>query len=89
MPLYEYECLDCKSRFEFLQKMSEPDKKECPICHQESLKKLISPAGFQLKGTGWYVTDFKNKNQKQKETKSETKKEKTEDKKPQPKEKKE
>ncbi len=83
MPLYEYECSDCKSRFEFLQKINESDKKECPICHCDTLKKLISPAGFQLKGTGWYVTDFKNKtpNKKEKsneiksETKSETKNE--------------
>jgi putative FmdB family regulatory protein len=43
-----------------IQKMSDDPLKECPQCHEDSLKKLVSAAGFRLKGTGWYETDFKN-----------------------------
>ena len=59
MPIYEYECGSCGHRFEAIQKMSDPVLKDCPSCGQSGLKKLISAAGFQLKGTGWYATDFK------------------------------
>ena len=61
MPIYEYECSNCGHQFETMQKMSEAPLKECPQCHQSTLNKLVSSAGFQLKGTGWYVTDFRNK----------------------------
>ncbi len=44
-----------------MQKVSDPPETRCPICHQEMLKRLISAAGFQLKGTGWYKTDFRDK----------------------------
>lgn len=60
MPLYEYRCLKCQKDFEFLQKISEKPKTKCPKCAGK-LKKLVSESGFQLKGTGWYVTDFKDK----------------------------
>lgn len=61
MPLYEYHCTACDENTEILQKMSDEPEKNCPNCHKESLTKQVSAAGFQLKGTGWYVTDFKNK----------------------------
>jgi putative FmdB family regulatory protein len=64
MPIYEYECGSCGHRFEAIQKMSEPVLTDCPSCGQSGLKKLISAAGFQLKGSGWYATDFKGGGQK-------------------------
>jgi putative FmdB family regulatory protein len=64
MPIYEYECGGCGHRFEAIQKMSDPVLTDCPRCGLSGLKKLISAAGFQLKGTGWYATDFKGGGQK-------------------------
>lgn len=64
MPIYEYECRKCGETHEILQKMSEGPKRKCPSCGAMSLKKLISAAAFQLKGTGWYVTDFRDKGKK-------------------------
>lgn len=61
MPIYEYQCAQCGHYFEKLQKMSDDALVDCPACQQPALKKLISAAGFQLKGTGWYETDFKGK----------------------------
>ena len=60
MPIYEYRCTDCGFQDEFLQKVSEPPMTVCPSCGAVSFKKLLSAAGFQLKGSGWYATDFKN-----------------------------
>jgi putative FmdB family regulatory protein len=59
MPIYEYRCTACGKELEALQKLSEAPLKTCPACHGETLVKLVSAAGFQLKGSGWYVTDFK------------------------------
>lgn len=59
MPIYEYECLDCGKKFEIFQKMSEEPLKECKVC-EGHLNRLISLCSFQLKGTGWYVTDYKS-----------------------------
>lgn len=61
MPIYEYECKNCGYKFEQLQKMADEPLKSCDKCGQEQLVKLISNSSFQLKGTGWYVTDFKDK----------------------------
>lgn len=61
MPIYEYQCSKCQHQFELIQKMAELPVKKCPECLEDTATRLISPAGFQLKGTGWYVTDFKNK----------------------------
>lgn len=60
MPIYEYRCEDCGFQDEFLQKVSESPLTRCPACGRESLRKLLSAAGFQLKGSGWYATDFKH-----------------------------
>lgn len=61
MPIYEYHCDDCGKDFEFVQKMSEAPKKSCPECGGRKFKKLVSSTAFQLKGTGWYATDYKNR----------------------------
>jgi putative FmdB family regulatory protein len=61
MPIYEYQCSACGHTLEALQKMSEDPLKTCPACHKDSLGKLVSATSFQLKGTGWYATDFKTK----------------------------
>jgi len=59
MPIYEYKCSSCGHKKEVLQKMSDAPLKECPACGKSTLTKLMSAAGFQLKGSGWYATDFK------------------------------
>lgn len=64
MPIYEYRCGECGHQKEFLQRMSDAPLKDCPECGKPSFNKLLSAAGFQLKGTGWYATDFKNNNAK-------------------------
>lgn len=61
MPTYEYQCQACGHHHEEFQKISDAPITECPACHQPSLSKLVSAASFQLKGTGWYATDFKDK----------------------------
>jgi putative FmdB family regulatory protein len=61
MPIYEYQCAACGHQLEAMQKMSEEPLKDCPECHKPALSKLVSAAGFQLKGTGWYVTDYSAK----------------------------
>jgi putative FmdB family regulatory protein len=60
MPIYEYRCTACNHELEALQKLSEAPLRTCPKCGKESLTKLVSAAGFQLKGSGWYATDFKH-----------------------------
>lgn len=59
MPIYEYQCTKCNHQLDAFQKISEPPLIECPNCHQPTLNKLVSAAGFQLKGGGWYVTDYR------------------------------
>jgi len=60
MPIYEYRCTDCGFQNEYLQRMSDAPLSDCPECGKPSFSKLVSAAGFQLKGGGWYATDFKN-----------------------------
>jgi putative FmdB family regulatory protein len=60
MPIYEYRCADCGYQKEYLQRMSDAPLTDCPECGKRSFNKLVSAAGFQLKGGGWYATDFKN-----------------------------
>ena len=69
MPIYEYQCQNCGHHLEKLQKMSDAPLKDCPNCQQPALSKQISAAGFRLKGTGWYATDFKDKKPQAEKTK--------------------
>lgn len=59
MPIYAYRCQNCGFAKDVLQKMSDAPLTDCPSCNQPSFKKQLTAAGFQLKGTGWYVTDFR------------------------------
>ncbi len=60
MPIYAYRCDHCGHTQDTLQKMSDPPLVTCPSCGQPTLRKQVTAAGFQLKGSGWYVTDFRN-----------------------------
>ena len=60
MPIYEYRCTACGHELEALQKLSDKPLKDCPACGRKQLSKLVSAAGFRLKGSGWYATDFKS-----------------------------
>jgi len=60
MPIYEYRCSSCGFQKEYLQKVSDPVLSVCPECGKSTFSKMLSAAGFQLKGSGWYATDFKN-----------------------------
>ena len=64
MPIYEYQCQACGDEHEALQKMSADPLVTCPACNEPKLKKKISAAGFRLKGSGWYETDFKGSSKK-------------------------
>ena len=75
MPIYEYRCDACGFQKEFLQKMSDAPLTTCPECSKQTFSKMLTAAGFQLKGSGWYATDFKGgakpKDEKPKEEKKE------------------
>ena len=72
MPIYEYECQQCGKVFETIQKFSDPRLTEC-LCEEKApVTKLISAAAFHLKGTGWYVTDFRDKGKKGGDRKDDT-----------------
>ncbi|MFZ6638944.1 FmdB family zinc ribbon protein [Undibacterium sp. TC4M20W] len=60
MPIYAYRCEECGFAKDVLQKMSEEPLSICPTCGKSSFRKQVTAAGFQLKGSGWYVTDFRN-----------------------------
>jgi putative FmdB family regulatory protein len=60
MPIYEYRCGACGFQKEYLQKMSAAPLTDCPECGKPSFSKMVTSAGFQLKGSGWYATDFKH-----------------------------
>ena len=68
MPIYEYKCKACEHKFDKLQKISDDPLKICPECGAAELVKLVSAAGFRLKGTAWYETDFKNSSKKSNDT---------------------
>jgi putative FmdB family regulatory protein len=59
MPIYAYKCSSCGMSKDILRKISDPALTLCPECGQEALEKQVTAAGFQLKGSGWYVTDFR------------------------------
>lgn len=69
MPIYEFQCDACGHQFEKLRKIDEalPD---CPVCNKTTVRKLISPVSFQLKGSGWYKSDYKNAENKTEAKKS-------------------
>ena len=81
MPIYEYRCSSCGHQQEFLQKVSDAPLTTCTACGKATFSKMLTAAGFQLKGSGWYATDFKSTGKKPAEKKadlSESKTEKTE-----------
>ena len=59
MPIYAYRCNQCGFEKDVLQKMSDPPLTQCPECKTDNFSKQLTAAGFQLKGSGWYVTDFR------------------------------
>jgi len=59
MPIYAYKCSSCGFAKDVLQKISDAPLSDCPSCGQSAFEKQVTAAGFQLKGTGWYVTDFR------------------------------
>ena len=64
MPIYEYRCQACGHELEALQRFSDAPLRACTKCGKDELSKLVSAAGFQLKGSGWYATDFRNSGKK-------------------------
>ena len=60
MPIYAYRCAECGHAKDVLQKLSDAPLTTCPACQAEAFQKQVTAAGFQLKGSGWYATDFKN-----------------------------
>jgi putative FmdB family regulatory protein len=76
MPIYEYRCQACGHEMELLQKIADEPLLQCPSCGEEQLRKLMSAAGFRLKGGGWYETDFKSSNKRNLATSNDTSKEK-------------
>ncbi len=73
MPIYEYRCTSCGFEEEYLQKVGAALLTQCPECGKATFSKKLTAAGFQLKGSGWYATDFKNSGSKAKETKTDAK----------------
>jgi putative FmdB family regulatory protein len=65
MPIYEYECGSCGGRFEVARKFSDPVLTECALCKKAgTIRKVLSPTAFVLKGSGWYATDYASKDRK-------------------------
>ena len=64
MPIYEYRCSACGHELEKIQRMSDAPLTDCPECGKSALQRLVSAAGFRLKGGGWYETDFKKDKQR-------------------------
>ncbi|WP_027777845.1 FmdB family zinc ribbon protein [Paraburkholderia caledonica] len=62
MPIYAYRCESCGFGKDVLQKMSDAQLTQCPDCGKDTFRKQVTAAGFQLKGSGWYVTDFRGGN---------------------------
>ncbi len=68
MPIYDFQCTNCHFQCEMLRKMSESSLTNCPNCKSETLAKKLSAPSFQLSGSGWYATDFKDKKSNTKAT---------------------
>lgn len=60
MPIYDYQCSACGHLAEMMRKVSAASLEACPVCQQNTFSKQVSAPSFQLSGTGWYATDFKN-----------------------------
>ena len=73
MPIYEYRCSSCGFQKEYLQKVNDPVMSVCPQCNKSTFSKMVTAAGFQLKGSGWYATDFRNNAKKPASNAAETK----------------
>jgi putative FmdB family regulatory protein len=67
MPIYDFGCTSCGFKAELLRKISEPSQAVCPECSKETFMKMLSAPSFQLNGTGWYASDFKDKKPKNNE----------------------
>ena len=77
MPTYDYICNDCEKMYEYFQSMSDAPLKECPKCKKNSLRRVISGGtGLIFKGSGYYLTDYKNKKTQSSENKKSNKKKK-------------
>ena len=77
MPTYDYICNDCEKMYEYFQSMSDAPIKECPECNKNSLRRVISGGtGLIFKGSGYYLTDYKNKKTQSSEDKKSNKKKK-------------
>lgn len=68
MPVYEYECSSCGGRFEVTRKFSDPELASCTLCSAPSIRKILSPMAFVLKGGGWYATDYASQDKKKETT---------------------
>lgn len=68
MPIYEYHCSLCNHELEIIQKFSDSPLTDCPNCGKSGLEKVVSSTAFHLKGTGWYVTDFKDSGKKKEQS---------------------
>ena len=64
MPIYEFECTECRERFDRLQKLSDPDPESCPTCGASKVRRRVTAPSFRLAGSGWYDTDFKKGDEK-------------------------
>jgi putative FmdB family regulatory protein len=78
MPIYDFACTNCGFKDEVMRKISAPNQTVCPKCSKETFTKMLSAPSFQLNGTGWYASDFKDKKPKNSETKTDASVEKSE-----------
>mgnify|MGYP001823980302 FL=1 len=74
MPIYDFKCTECGHQDDMMRKISDASTMGCPSCKQETFSKMLSAPSFQLNGTGWYATDFKNSSKSPSQAKPETKK---------------
>jgi|SRR5450755_3908804 len=79
MPIYEFECTTCNTRFDRLQKLSDPDPAACPECGKPTIKRCVTAPSFRLAGSGWYETDFKKDGDKKRNLVEKVEPKKTED----------
>lgn len=70
MPIYDFQCASCGHKLELLRKISDASTTTCPNCNQETFNKMLSAPSFQLSGSGWYATDFKDKPSQNKSSKA-------------------